>query len=214
MKITKTILVLFLVHFLLFSCAAQLSTEDPLSQSSVNIFIKDGSQRKGIVLKREGNDLVYIDAQTHAKETIGYENIVKLTKANEIYDFEGYAIPESTISDNTKLSKTYLYGGGGLILGAAAGAGLGIALVGAGLDLHPGVSIGVLGVAGAWIFGSMGYDSDFEDAIFNVRQQRYKIRKVKRDKEIEEEKKKIEEQKKEKEELLKKLEKKKSEDGL
>jgi hypothetical protein len=214
MKFTKSILVLFLIQLIFFSCAAQLSTENPTSQSSVVIYIKDGSKKKGIVLKRDGDNLVYIDSQSHAKESIGYENIIKLTKANEIYDFEGYPIAASTISNETTLSKTFLYGGGGLILGAAAGAGVGIALVGAGLDLHPGVSIGVFGVAGAWIFGSMGYDRDYDDAIFEVRQQRYKISKAKRDKEIEEEKQKIQEQQKEKQELLKKLEKKKSEDGL
>ena len=56
----------------------------------------------------------------------------------------------------------------------------------------------------------MGYDSDYEDAVFDVRQQRYKISKAKRDKEIAEEKKKLQAQQKEKEELLKKIEKKKS----
>lgn len=103
-----------------------------------------------------------------------------------------------------------MYGSGGLILGAAAGAGVGIALVSQ-VDVHPGISIAAFGLAGAWIFGSMGYDSDFEDAVFDVRQQRYQVSKAKRDKEIAEEKKKLEAQKKEKEELLKKIEEKKSE---
>jgi len=209
MRITGTILVLFLVHLIVFSCSSQLSTQNPASQSSVIIHIKDGSQKKGIVLKREGDDLIYIDSQSHQKESISYDNIVRLDKANEIYDFEGYAIPSSDISAATGLNKTLLYGGGGLILGSAAGAGLGIALASQ-VELHPGISIAVLGIAGAWIFGSMGYDSDFEDATFEVRQQRYQISKAKRDKQIEEEKKKLEAQQKEKEELLKKIEKKKT----
>ena len=210
MRFIKTTLVLFFIHIILFSCSAQLSTQNPTSQSSVVIYLKDGSQKKGIVLKKEDNNLIYIDAQSHAKESIGYENIVKLAKANEIYDFEGYAIPESTISDKQGMSKTLLYGSGGLILGAAVGAGVGIALVSQ-VDVHPGISIAVFGLAGAWVFGSMGYDSDFEDAVFDLRQQRYQVSKTKRDKEIDEEKKKLEAQKKEKEELLKKIEQKKSE---
>lgn len=209
MRITGTFLVLFIVHILLFSCSSQLSTQNPASQSSVVIYVKDGSQKKGIVLKREADNLIYIDSKSHSKESISYDNIVKLTKANEIYDFEGYEIPSSDISSATSLNKTFLYGGGGLILGAAAGAGLGIALVSQ-VDLHPGISIAVLGLTGAWIFGSMGYDSDYEDATFDVRQQRYQISKAKRDKQIEEEKKKLEAQQKEKEELLKKIEKKKT----
>lgn len=68
MRFIKTIFILFLVHFILFSCSAQLSTQNPTSQSSVIIYVKDGSQKKGIVLKREGNNLIYIDAQSHAKE--------------------------------------------------------------------------------------------------------------------------------------------------
>ncbi len=211
MRVTKTFLVLFLINVILFSCSSQLSTKNPASQSSVVIYIKDGSQKKGIVLKRDGNNLIYIDSKSHAKESIAYENIVKLTEANEIYDFEGRPISESTISDQQGLNKTLLYGSGGLILGAAAGAGLGIALVGGGLDLPPLVSIAALGIAGAWVFGSMGYDNDFDEAVFDVRQQRYKISKAKRDKEINAEKKKLEAQQREKEELLKKIEKKKSE---
>jgi len=54
MRVTKTILVLFLINIILFSCASQLSTQDPTSQSSVVIYLKDGSQKKGIVLKRDG----------------------------------------------------------------------------------------------------------------------------------------------------------------
>ena len=63
MKVTKTFLVLFLVNVILFSCSSQLSTQKPTSQSSVVIYMKDGSQKKGIVLKREGNNLIYIDSQ-------------------------------------------------------------------------------------------------------------------------------------------------------
>jgi len=211
MRITGTILVLFIVHILLFSCSSQLSTQNPPSQSSVVIYIKDGSQKKGIVLKKEDNNLIYIDSKSHAKESISYDNIVKLSKANEIYDFEGYEIPSSAISSATSLNKTFLYGGGGLILGAAAGVGVGIGLVGAGVELHPGFSIVAFGIAGAWLFGSVGAKNDYEDAVFEIRQQRYKVSKAKRENEIANEKQKIEEQKKEKKALLKKLEKKKSE---
>ena len=210
MRVTKTLLVLFFINVILFSCSSQLSTQNPASQSSVVIFLKDGSQKKGIVLKREGDNLIYIDSRSHAKESLSYENIIKLTKADEVYDFEGNPIPESTISSQQGVNKTLLYGGGGLVLGAAVGAGVGIALVSQ-VDVHPGISIGLFGLAGAWIFGSMGYDSDYEDAVFDVRQQRYKISKAKRDKEIEQEKKKLQDQQKKKEELLKKIEKKKSE---
>jgi len=119
-------------------------------------------------------------------------------------------MPQSSISKQQGVSKTLLYGSGGLVLGAAAGFGVGISLVAADIDLNPFISIAAFGLAGAWIFGSMGYDSDYEDAVFDVRKQRYKVSKAKRDKSIEEEKKKLEAQQKQKEELLKKIEKKKS----
>lgn len=211
MKFARGILILFVVNIILSSCSSQISTQNPQSQSSVVIYIKDGSQKKGIVLKKDGDNLLYIDAVSHNKESVAYENIVKVTKADVVYDFEANPIPRSTISEKQGVSNTLLYGGGGLILGAAAGVGVGIGLVGAGVELHPGFSIVAFGIAGAWLFGSVGAKNDYEDAVFEIRQQRYKVSKAKRENEIANEKQKIEEQKKEKKALLKKLEKKKSE---
>ncbi len=211
MSFTKLSVFFVLLTFIIAGCSAQktLTTENPYSQASVIIQLKNGEKKQGIVLKREGNNLVYIDAKTHNKEKIDYANIKKLSKANVIYDFEANPIPKYAINEEKKMGKTLLYGAGGLVLGAATGTGVGIALVGGGVDVKPVISIAVFGLAGAWYFGSLGSDYDYEDAVFEMRKKRYKVSKSKRDREIEDEKRKLEAQQKQKEELLKKIDKKK-----
>ncbi len=206
------------VLFSLFSCAGKrsLTTEDPYSQASVRIILEDGSSKEGIVLKRDGDNLIYVDAKSHKKETLDYKYINKIVESENIYDFEGKPIPVSTIKENKKSSKTLMYGAGGFVLGAAVGTGVGIALYAANTDnaLAANISIVVFAAGGAYYFGSIGSSRDFEDASFTVRKIRHEQGKTVKDekikKQIEEEKHKIEQQKKEKEELLKKVKKKDS----
>jgi hypothetical protein len=170
--------------------------------------MKDGSRKEGLVIKKEGEVLEYMDSNSHNKEKIAIAEIQKLSRATVIYDFEANPIPNVAIQNQKTMSNTLLYGSGGLVLGSAAGIGLGIALVGGGVDLNPYIPMAVLGLGGAWYFGYIGSESDYEDAIFEVRKQRYDISKKKRDKEIEEEKAKLDQ--KQKEELDKKIEENKS----
>lgn len=201
----------------IFSCAGKrsLTTEDPYSQASVRIILEDGSSKEGIVLKRDGDNLIYVDAKSHKKETLDYKYINKIVESENIYDFEGKPIPVSTIKKNKKSSKTLMYGAGGLVMGAAVGTGVGIAIYAATDNTLAGnISIVVFAAAGAYYFGSIGSSRDFEDASFTVRKIRHEQGKTVRDekikKQIKEEKRKIEQQKKEKEELLKKVKKKDS----
>ena len=207
----KLIVLLITGLILISACSTQqvLTTQNPYSQASVVIHQKSGETKEGIVLKREGDNLVYIDSKTHKKETMPYKDIQKLTESNVLYDFEANPIPGNLINEEKGIGNTLLYGGGGLILGAAAGTGLGIALVGAGVDAPVLISTAVFGAAGAWYFGSKGSDNDYEDAVFEIRKKRYAISRQKREKEIAEEKEKLLEQKKEKEKLLEQLKKKK-----
>lgn len=202
---------ILIVSFIAIGCSAQksLTTQKPYSQASVVIHLKNGQKKQGIVLKRAGDKLVYIDAKSHNKQNINYANIQKLTKASVIYDFEANPIPNYVIAEEKKMGNTLIYASGGFILGAAAGTGVGIALVGGGVDVPPVISIAAFAIAGAWYFGSVGNGYDYEDAVFEVRKQRYKLSKSKRGRDIEDEKRKLEAQQKEKKELLKKIKKKK-----
>ncbi|RMH63070.1 MAG: hypothetical protein D6677_08220 [Calditrichaeota bacterium] len=196
---------------LLSSCVGkrELTTEHPYSQASVVIHLKDGNQKKGIVLKKEKDTLIYVDADSHNKESVSYENIRELTEAPEIYDFEGYPIPRAEISAAKGWNSRLLYGGGGFVLGAAAGFGVGIGLVANGVEADPLISIVTLGLVSGIYFGYKGNEVDYEDAAFAVRKARYKKSKAKRDKAIEEAKRKLREQQRKKEELLRKIEEKK-----
>ncbi len=195
----------------LSSCVGkrELIADNPYSQASVVIHLKDGSRKQGIVLKKEDNKLIYVDADSHNKETIPFDQIKTLTEAREVYDFEGYPIPSAEIASEKGMGSTLLYGGAGFVLGAAAGAGVGVALVASDVELNPLISIGAFGLGSAIYFGMKGNEVDYEDASFDVRKKRYQKSKAKRDKAIEEAKRKLEEQQRKKQELLKKIEEKK-----
>ncbi len=212
MRISKFVLILISLSFF-WNCAGRraLSTEAPYSQASVVIHLKDGSQKKGIVLKRVKEQLIYVDSETHNRATLDYKNIKSLSLSNEIYDFEANPIPTYEISDKKGLlgKNALLYGSGGLVLGAAVGAGTGIGLIAGGVDIDPRIAITVFGLTGAIYFGMKGDDVDYENASFEVRKDRYKISKAKRDKKIAEMKKKIAEDKQKKQELLDKIKAKK-----
>ena len=84
--------------------------------------------KEGIVLKRAGNMLYYVDSKTHKKDSINYADIRTIKESQSIYDFEGYPIPKADIKKEKGMKKTFTYGAGGLILGTAVGTAVGISL--------------------------------------------------------------------------------------
>jgi len=192
----------------LIACSGKrsISIEDPEPQSSAKIILTDGNVKEGIILKRSANELFYIDAKTHKKERLDTGFIREIVESDYVYDFAGNPIPDSEISEYKSMTKTLLYGAGGLILGSAIGVGAGIAIVSSDSTQTgaANTAIGVFGILGAWYFGSVGADQEYDDAVFEARKARYMVEKKKMD----EEKRKLEELKKEKQRLLDKAKKK------
>jgi hypothetical protein len=181
--------------------------EDPPIGQSVKIVLVDGSMREGVILKREGQQVRYVDTETHKPERLDVQEIRGIVKSNIIYDLEGNRITESEIAAEKGMIKTLGYGVGGLVLGAAAGFGVGVILQAQ--DIAPPIyPMAILGLGGAIYFGIRGADSDHEDAIDDIRSERYKVTQERLKKELREEQEKLEEQKKE----LEQLKKKKSQD--
>jgi len=192
--------VYIILIFSLIQCSGKrkLNPEKPYTQSSVRIYLENNKIKEGIVLKRVGDLLYYVDAESHKKDSINYRSIKSIHESESIYDFEGYAIPKADINKAKGMKKKLTYGGGGLILGTAVGTAVGISLIAAGVDFRVPVSMALFGVAGAWMFGAKGSDKDFEDATYEVRKQRYKVRSEKIKKKLKEEKKKLEQRSKQK----------------
>lgn len=185
----------------LISCSGKrtLNQDNPYTYSSVKVTLTGGQVKEGIVIKRQGNSLYYVDAQTHKKDSLDYREIVRIEESGYIYDFEGNPIPRADIKKEKGINKTLTYGAGGLILGTAAGTAVGISLIAAGVDLDVPISMAVFGIAGAWMFGSKGSDRDFEDATEVVRKQRHKISMEERKRQIDQKKKELEQLKRKKE---------------
>ena len=189
---TKKIYSLYKSGFLFFlsavvllnSCGASrsISKKNVESQSSVLISLKNGLKKKGIIFKGDESRLIYIDADKKSGQldTILVKDIASVHRAEQYFDFQGNVIPKEEISSYAGMTRTLLYGGAGLILGAAAGTGLALAVFSPKKEGERGnsgaaiASIAGCGVAGCWLFGRMGAAADFDDALFEVREARGK----------------------------------------
>ncbi|MBN2426371.1 MAG: hypothetical protein JXR46_04255 [Calditrichaceae bacterium] len=197
---------LFFIYTLSCSSTKTYTMDEPMEQESVRITKANGAELEGIVVKQTPEELVFIDARTHNKETLRNSEIKLISKSANVYDFNGNPIPKEEIKEHKSSNKMLLYGAGGFLLGAAAGIGTGLTIISADSTQRTlaNIAIGVLTVAGTVYFGNMGYNKDHNDAVFKARMARHDKEKAV----IEAEKKKIDELKKEKEELLKKKEEK------
>ena len=185
------ILILFvLVAVSLNSCASGRisAVREAKPQSSVKMTLTDGSVKEGVLFKGNKEQLFFVNAATHKTDTVLYDAIKKMEYLNRYLDFNGSEMSRAEINTHKGVKKTLLYGGGGLILGAAAGSGVAIALFAPQKNGDTGNSdaaigtIAGLGTVGALVFGWVGSNADFEDAVFNTRKARYMLEKKEMDK--------------------------------
>jgi len=207
-KIISGVLLICFLNFVI-GCSSSIRIDKPPIGESVVINMEDGSKKEGVILKKEGAILKYIDTQTHRPEDLDISKIKSIGYADKVYDLEGNVITEDQISDAKSMSKTFAYGFGGLVLGAAVGFGVGALLQSE--EIAIGVPMAVLGVAGGVYFGIMGSNSDREDAIDDIRAERYEVSQAELKKKLEEEKKRLEEQKEKQDQLKKELKEKEKE---
>ena len=214
MKIVIKYSVIVLIFLVLSNCGGQkeLTKQNPYPQASAQIVMNSGKTIEGLIIKKQDNDLIYIDSKSHQKETLKFNNIKSISEADAYYDFNGNVIPVSEIKSNKGVSKTLSYGAGGLVLGVAVGTAVGVALNGVNVDMNPYITMGIFGAIGAVWFGMNGSDRDFEGAVYETQYQRYQADETHKNaelkKQLENEKKKLEESKKRKEALMKNADKK------
>jgi len=203
MQKTATVFIVILLVTGLFNCAGNktFTLKDLPTQSSVQINLVDGGPKEGIVVTTKKNQLIYVDAESHSVDTLNFRDIVNIKESKNIYDFYGNVIPTSEIKDNKSYKNTLLYGTGGLVLGTAVGFGAFVAILVSDSTQSgaANLTMAACGLAGAYIFGKMGYNRDFETATDKVRAERYKDEQ----KQMVEERRKLEQLKKEKEQLMK-----------
>lgn len=209
MKKTITVILIFTLLLQLISCASQgkLIKGIPERGESVIIVKKNGIMLEGLFIKNDNTQYIYIDNKTHKAEKIEKSEIKRIERSSKIYDFEGNNISRTDIGNEKSNSRMLGYGTGGFAIGTAVGFGIGALLASSGVPLLYPMLAGA--VTGTYYFGSMGSDSDRDEAIKNIRNERFEISKDKLQKELDETRKLIEEKKKEKEKLIKEMELKK-----
>jgi hypothetical protein len=189
---------------MIYQCTGskKISLEQPPSQTSVRIMLTNGAQKEGIVVTGKDDKLIFVNAETHRVDTLSNFNIFSIEKSEYEYDFYGNTIPKSEINEYKGYKNTFLYGAGGLVLGTAVGFGAFVAILSADSNqvVAANLTMAAFGIAGAAIFGMMGYSSDYDNAVDKARRERYK----KEQQQMIEEKRKLEQLKKEKEDLEKK----------
>jgi hypothetical protein len=192
----------------MMSCGGHkaLTKQNVYSQASARIVLTSGIAKEGMILKKSEKELIYVDSETHKKESIKLDDIRSISESDSYYDFNGDKIPVDEIEKNKGNSKMLSYGAGGLLLGAAVGTAVGVA-INSSVDISPLIPMGLLGAGGAVWFGINGSKRDFEDAVYETQYKRYQAQeaqhKAKLKKQLEEEKKRLEESKLRKEQLLK-----------
>lgn len=191
----------------LWSCSNSklLKPNDPQPQASVQIDLKNGQSRQGIIFYGNDQQVVFFNTADRKKDSVATGEIAAIRRLGHELDFEGETIPEQEISEHSKWTNTLLYGGAGLVLGSAAGTGLSIALFARQGDATSArITIAALAAVGAGFFGHMGKQADRQNGVIAARDAR--LQKLK---ELVEEKKRLLELEKKKAELLKKIKEKK-----
>jgi hypothetical protein len=207
-KLVIAVLVISFVNLIIGCSGSGIRIDKPPIGASVTIKLIDGSTRDGIILKKEGDRILYMDANSQKPENLEVKQIKEIVRAGKVYDLEGNVITEEQISETKGSSKMLAYSLGGLVAGAAVGFGVAAIVNSQGGDLAPIYPMAGLGLAGAIYFGMKGSQNDREDAIDDIREMRYDESQIQLKKRLEEEKQKLLKQKEEQEKLKQDIKKK------
>lgn len=205
MKNVITFVLIISVVNLIIGCGSSvINLDDPPIGESVVIKLIDGTQKEGVILKKVGTVIKYVDAQSHKPEDLDVKKIKGVVYADKVYDLEGNVITDEKISEEKSSKKTIVYGLGGFVLGAAAGFGVGALMAESVALIYP---MAALGIVGAVYFGIKGSQNARDDAIDDIRSSRYESSQAKLREKLESEKKRLLEQKDKQDKLKKDLQK-------
>jgi hypothetical protein len=209
LKVLSRLLLLLLGTMLFSQCSSSrnLTFEKAKQEQAAKFFYQDGTQDKGIILKKEGNALLYVSEANHERQTVDNSTIRRMEKLDVVYDFQAYPISEAEIAKVKSNRNTWGYAIGGAVIGGAAGLAVGLPLWYADVDQVPPYFIaGATAVAGSIYFAFKGQNKDRETAIRQIRFMRLSEGEL--EKQVEDEKKKLDELEKEKQKIQQQLKEK------
>lgn len=182
------------------SSSNTLTFQKAKQAQAAKIYYQDGKLDKGIILKKEGNSLLYVSETNHEQQTVDNSIIRRMEKLDVVYDYQAYPISEAEISKVKSNRNTWGYAIGGAVIGGAAGLAVGLPLWYADVDQVPPYFIaGATAVAGSIFFAFKGQNKDRENAIRQIRLSRLSEGEL--EKQVEDEKKKLDELEKEKQKI-------------
>jgi len=214
----KKIISILMIISLILNLAACSGNEKLIKGSpeqgvSIVVYMNNGKILEGLSIKDDESTLIYIDNVSHKAEKLQKTDISRIQRSNTVYDFDGIPISKNEIKESKGIGKTLGYGAGGFVLGTAVGFGIGIILLSAG-SIAPIYPMLACGLGGGYYFGLEGDESETEDAIKEIRDNRFEKSKEKLEKELKDTQNLIEQKELEKEKLLKEIEQKKNEKNV
>ena len=105
-KLMAGLLVISLLNLIVGCGGSALRVDKPPIGESVIINLVDGSQRHGIILKKNGDRILYMDAEQGKPLDLETGKIASIVKSDKVYDMEGNVISEAQISEAKSMSKT------------------------------------------------------------------------------------------------------------
>ena len=98
---TSKLLLFMLLGVILFSqCSSSrnLTFQKAKLEQAAKIYYQDGTQDRGIILKKEGNTLLYVSEKNHERQTVDNSAIRRMEKLDIVYDYQAYPVSEAEIA--------------------------------------------------------------------------------------------------------------------
>ncbi|MCB0262642.1 MAG: hypothetical protein KDH98_05770 [Calditrichaeota bacterium] len=166
---------LFLIGMLLLSgCAGNrmITPTEIKANQEVKLYLKDGKIDEGLVLERQGEDIVFVSGTDQKVTAIPMSNIRRLEKSQKHFDYEGHLISEAEIKKYRGNKNTWSYAIGGGVIGGAAGLAAGLPIWLANDNPPPLFSAGIGFIVGSIYYATKGVKKDRNMALVQVRELR------------------------------------------
>jgi len=84
---------------LFYQCSnnRNLTFQKVKQEQAARIYFQDGTQDRGIILKKEDNTLLYISETSHERQSVDNTAIRRMEKLDIVYDYQAYPISEAEI---------------------------------------------------------------------------------------------------------------------
>lgn len=183
------------------STSRYINILDVKEYSSVKLYLSNGEKHEGIITQKTDSALTLISKQDHQPYVFKLDEVRQIQKSQNNYDLQATPISNAEIEKYKSNRNSWGYAIGGAVLGGVIGIVIDLPLWHANVGIAPFFVGGVTATTGSIYFGFRGMHKDREMAIEKIRylreQKELENQKMEEERRLEEIKKKAAELKKE-----------------